>query len=171
MNIRHIRDLTLKILGIFYLSHALVYAPQLSSLFMSWDKTPEYAGHGPAIALSVLLPLAFWIGLGLVLVFRTSIVVALLWPRPPEDNGSTAAGTPALAFWIVLIGFFYFVGALGGAVAETWILAVNREMRGSFLQFKFLPEFITMILSIVCIVKAKAIAAWLQTKIGEDSQQ
>ena len=26
MNIRHIRDLALKILGIFYLSHALIYA-------------------------------------------------------------------------------------------------------------------------------------------------
>ncbi len=64
MNIRQIRDLALKILGIYYLSSALVRAPQFASIFFSWNKSPEMAGHGLAISLSVLLPFRVWAGCG-----------------------------------------------------------------------------------------------------------
>ncbi len=172
MNIRQIRDLALKLLGIYYLSSALVRTPQFASLFFPWEKgSPEIAGHRLAVALSVLLPLAFWLLIGLLLTFRTRLVDGLLWPSQAEESQSTAPSRPSLRFWIVLIGFFFFVGAAGGAVAEIWILAVNRQIRGSFMQYKFLQELITLVLSIICILKAQAIETWLKTKIGEDSQQ
>ena len=71
MNIRQIRDLALKILGIYYLSNALIYAPQFAGVFTSWGKVSEIAGHESAVLLSVLLPLLFWTGIGLVLTFRS----------------------------------------------------------------------------------------------------
>ena len=169
MNIRQIRDLALKILGLYYLSSALIRAPQFASLFFSWDKSPEMAGHKLAIAFSVLLPFAFWLLIGLVLTFRTGLVAAILWPSR-EEQASGAIARPSLRFWIVLIGFFFFVSAAGGTVAQVWTFAVHRDMRGSFLYYKFLPELVTLVLSIVCILKTQAIEAWLKTKIGEDSQ-
>ncbi len=170
MNIRQIRDLALKILGIYYLSSALVRAPQIASMFFSWDKSPEMAGHGLAIAVSVLVPLAFWLIIGLLLTFRTALVAAVLWPSRDEPESPMAA-RPSLRFWIVLIGFFFAVGAAGGAVAQLWVLVAHRSMRGSYMYHRFLPELVTLALSIVCIFKAQAIEAWLNTKIGQGSQQ
>ena len=170
MNIRQIRDLSLKILGIYYLSHAIIIAPQFCSIFLSWGRSPEMAGHGVAIALSVLLPLVFWIAIGLVLTFRTSLVVALLWSSRSEDEHTTATASPSLRFWIVLVGLFFFVRSLGGTVSQLWVFAASQQMRGSFTYYRSLPELITLILSIVCIAKAKAIETFLMAKIGEDSQ-
>ncbi len=169
MNIRQIRDLALKILGIYYLSSALVRAPQFASIFFSWNKSPEMAGHGLAISLSVLLPLAFWLLIGLLLTFRTGLVSAILWPSRNEPE-STTITRPSLRFWIVLIGFFFAIGAAGGAVAQLWVLVAHQSMRGSYMYSRFLPELVTLVLSIICIFKAQAIEAWLNTKIGQDSQ-
>ncbi len=169
MNIRQIRDLALKILGIYYLSSALVRAPQFASIFFSWNKSPEMAGHGFAISLSVLLPLAFWLAIGLLLTFRTRLVSAILWPTREEPESNTIT-RPSLGFWIVLIGFFFAVGAAGGAIAQVWTFAVHRDMRGSFMYHRFLPELLTLVLSIICLFKARAIQVWLNTKIKEDSQ-
>lgn len=161
MNARQIRDLALKVLGIYYLSHAIIIAPQFGSIFFSWGKSPEMAGHELAIALSVLLPLVFWIGIGLVLTFRTSLVAAILWSASAEDQPAPATAKPSLRFWIVLVGFFFLVKSLGGAVSQLWVLAASQQMRGSFTYYRSLPEFITLVLSIVCIVKAQAIETFL----------
>jgi hypothetical protein len=169
MNIRQIRDLALKILGIYYLSSALIRAPQFASIFFSWDKSPEMSGHGLAIAVSVLVPLAFWLLIGLLLTFRTGLVAAILWPSRDEPDVPTTA-RPSLRFWIVLIGFFFAVGAAGGAIAQLWVLVAHRSMRGSYMYSRFLPELVTLVLSMICIFKAQAIEAWLNTKIGQDCQ-
>lgn len=169
MNIHQIRDLALKILGIYYLSRALVYAPQLASLFFSWDKRPEMDGHGVSIALSVLVPLAFWLIIGLLLTFRTGVVTNLLWSSRDEPETSTIA-KPSMRFWIVLIGFFFLVSSTGGVVVQIWVI-VDKNIQGAVMYFRFLPEVVTLVLSVVCIIKARAIESWLKTKIEEDSQQ
>ena len=128
------------------------------------------AGHELAIALSVLLPLAFWIGIGLVLTFRTSLVAAILWASAREEQQPPATARPSLRFWIVLIGFFFLVKSLGGAVSQLWVFATSQQIRGSFTYYGSLPDFITLVLSIVCIVQAQAIETFLMAKIGKDSQ-
>jgi hypothetical protein len=169
MNIRQLRDLALKILGIYYLSSALVRAPRFANIFFEWNKSFEMAGHGLAISLSVLLPLVFWLFIGLLLTFRTALVAAILWPSRDEAE-TTAIARPSLRFWIVLIGFFFAVGAAGGAVAQLWVLVAHQSMRGSYMYSRFLPELVTLVLSTICIFKAQAIEAWLNRKIGQDSR-
>ena len=165
MNIRQIRDLALKILGIYYLSHALIYAPQFASLFTSRSKLSEISGHEFAVLLSVLLPLLFWISIGFLLTFRTSLVATILWPASAEDQQAAASARPSLRFWIVLVGFFFLVKSLGAAVSQIWMFAASQQMRGAFAYYRPLPELITLALSIVCIVKAQAIETFLITKI------
>lgn len=167
MSIRQIRDLALKILGLYYLSSALVQAPPLASIFLSWDKSPEMAGHGVAIALSGLLPFAFWLGIGLLLTFRTAIIDGVLWPVQ-EESGVGTTTRPSLRFWIVLIGFFFFISAAGDAVAQLWILAAEREMRAPITYTRFLPDLATLLLSVFCILKAQVVETWLESRI-EDS--
>ena len=166
MDIRHLRDLALKILGIYYLSIALAEVPQIAGLFITRDYGPEMAGHEFAIALSVLLPLVFWFGIGLLLTFRTSIVTTVLWRSQPELAVGPMA-KPFLRFWIVLIGFFFAVDAAGGAVAEVWILALQSDMRGDLAYSPLFPELIKLVLSGFCILRAHVIEAWLKTKMED----
>ena len=165
MNIRQIRDLALKVLGIYYLAHALLLAPQFF-LFFTLDRSQTAGLTLITLSLSVLLPIAFWIIIGLLLTFYTGLVAAVLWPKQEEPETGLAA-KPSLRFWIVLIGFYFLVSATGGAVAQVWTLTV----RGAFMYYKFLPELVTLVLSIACILKARAIETWLNSKIGEDNQQ
>lgn len=167
MTIREIRDLALKVLGIYYLSKALIYAPQFASLFFY----PEVAGNEIAIALSALLPLSFWLLIGLLLTFRTGLVAAVLWSSREEESQTSTASKPSLRFWIVLVGFFYLIGSLGGTVSQLWMFAANQEMQSFVSYYQSIPELMTLVLSIFCITKARAIEAFLMTKIGKDRQQ
>lgn len=88
----------------------------------------------------------------------------------PAEPESGALPRPSPRFWIVLIGFFFFVSAAGGAVAQLWTLAAHAEMRRSFMHYRFLPELVTLALSIVCILKARTIETWLNRHIDEESQ-
>ena len=167
MNIKQIRDLTLKLMGIYYLSVALIYAPQLASVFSSRGKLPETSVNDLAIALSVLLPLFFWTIIGLVLTFRTTAVAKRLWSSMPEESQPyRTARRPSLRFWIVLVGFFYFVGGLGGTVSQLWIVASNSGPYAALLS-----DLITLALSITCIVKAATLEAYLMRKIAKNGQQ
>jgi len=171
MNIKQIRDLALKIMGIYYLSHALIYVAQFAGVITSWGKVPEVSGKEFAVVLSLLLPLLFWFGIGLLLTFRTALVAACLWSQASDEPQASVTARPSLRFWIVLIGFFYFLGALGGTVSQLWVFLAGREMRGSFTYYRSLPQLITLALSIVCMMKAAAIEAFLMGKIENDGQQ
>jgi hypothetical protein len=54
---------------------------------------------------------------------------------------------------------------------SVWDLLRTSTMRGSVIYYQHIREFVTLFLSIVCIVKARTIEAWLTTKIEDDSQQ
>ena len=171
MNIRHARDLALKILGIYYLFHAIVYTPQLCGVFAMWNRNPSNEYSRMAIAMSVLVPLLFWLVFGLLLTFKTSSVLRLLWPSSDEVDSTTPTGTPSMSFWIVLVGFFYFVGSFGGALSQLWQFVDERHYGTSYRISKLLPQLFTLALSVFCIIKAKAIEAWLTNHITRDSQQ
>jgi hypothetical protein len=166
MNIMQIRDLALKVLGIYYLSQSIIYILQLTMVFASYGEMVE---HKFAIYLPTLFCLVFWAIIGCALTFRTSFVVAILWSRQPEEEHTTTK--PSLRLWIVLIGLFFFVKSLGGTIYQLLIFATRQQERDIFVYYQSLPGIITFVLSIVCIVKARAIERFLMGKIGINSQQ
>lgn len=170
MNIAHIRDLALKILGIFYLCQALVYAPQICGIFTSLSGNCEYQASRLAVGLSVFLPLFFWLVAGAILTFRTAAVIRVLWSRRESDESMPQTAGSSMTTWIMLVGVFYFVGSLGGVVAELWRV-VERRYLDPIAWDRFVPNLITLGLSIACVVKARAIETWLRRRIGKDSSE
>ena len=61
-----------------------------------------------------------------------------------------------------MVGVFYFVSSTAGLLSQLWILGVNRQMFGkTFVSLKFLPDVFLFPLSIVCMLKAKRVEAFI----------
>jgi hypothetical protein len=171
MNTHHARDLALKLFGISYLFRCIIYFPQLIGMF-NMMKNHEQFGTSPlSLAMTVIAPLTFWLTIGVVLMFRTTAVLRILWPRQQNDKTESATVVPAMSFWIVLICFYFLVGAVGGASSELYTLFVKPELRHLTKQIKFFPHIITIMFSAICIFKAEVIGKWLTQHISKDSQQ
>jgi len=163
MTTRQIRDLAIRILGLYYLAHAIIYLPQILGIFSISGKEAEYIAHKGVFVIASLVPIAMYFVIAYVLLFKTRGIMALLWQTVDEEVGNTST-VLSLTTWVSLIGLFYLIGSVGGVVAELYILGVKREIMGSYLSFKFLPEIITLILSTLCIIKAQGIAGYLKRK-------
>ena len=163
MTTRQIRDLAIRVLGLYYLAHAIIYLPQILGIFSISGKEAEYMGNKAIFVIASLIPIAMYFVVAYVLLVKTRAIMALLWPTTAEETGNTS---PALSLttWVSLIGLFYLIGSAGGAASELWILGTRREVMGSFLSYKFLPDLVTMLLSVICIVKSRQIAEFLEKK-------
>lgn len=161
MTTRQIRDLAIRILGLYYLSNAIIYLPQILGLFSMSGKEAEHIANKAVFVIASLIPIAMYFVIAYVLLFKTRAIVALLWPRTDEEAGDVST-VPSLTTWVSLIGLFYLIGSVGGAASELWMLGAKREMMGSFLSYKFLPDLITMVLAVICIAKSRQIAEYLK---------
>ena len=172
MNTRDIRDLVLKVIG-FYCAVRFVYALSQSAVSCmsilgesrSVVESMSRIASRPLFVVLMFLPPVLYLLLACFLLFRTSGVVALLWPQQHHaelpDNESRA---PAMSFWISLIGIYFFIHSAGGLVSQLWILATRREMFGSgFISIRQIPDLVTFPISILAIVKAEAIERLVTT--------
>ena len=163
MNISQVRDLAVKLLGLYYLITAIAYLPQLVGLFTISGKDKEFITHMGFFILSAILPAILYFIAAFFLLIKTSFVLRILWLH--EDSVPATPTTLTLTTGISLIGFFYLIGSLGGLSVELYILSINREMWGSSIQYKYLPNIVSSVLSLICIIKARKIAEFLKSKI------
>lgn len=170
MTVRQVRDLAIRILGLYYFACAIIHLPQALGLFYISDKETEYIAHKGVFVIASIVPMAMYFLVAYLLCFKTRGIMALLWPTVDEEPESMSNALP-LATWVSLIGLFYLIGSLGGAASELWRLGVKRDVMGSWLSYKALPEVITVVLAVVCIIKARQIAECLNKPTGLGAQQ
>ena len=163
MTTRQIRDLAIRILGLYYLAHAIIYLPQIFSIFFISGKEAEYIAHEVIFVIASLIPIAMYFVVAYVLLFKTRVIMDLLWSRADEEAGETTT-VLSLTSWVSLIGLFYLIGSVGGVASQLWMLGTNRETTGYFFSSKFLPDLIAMVLAVICIVKSRQIAEYLKKK-------
>ena len=170
MNTQNIRDLAIKLLGLYFFAQAVVWVPQIIGA-LSIANMVDYVAYKSIFVFALLLPLIFYCMIAYVLILKTRIVMVRLWPEQEQNTSEANAVSLSLTTWISLIGLFYFVGSVGGVLTELYIIGTKRELAGAYLSFKFIPSVITMIISIVCIAKAHAIANFLKRKAEQSTQQ
>jgi len=163
MTTRQIRDLAIRILGLYYLAHAIIYLPQILGIYSISGKEAEFIAHKTIFVIASLIPIAMYFVVAYVLLFKAPAIMTMLWPRVDDETGDTST-VLSLTTWVSLIGLFYLVGSVGGFASELWMLGANREMMGSYLSYKFVPNLITLVLAVICIVKAQQIAEYLKKK-------
>jgi hypothetical protein len=165
MNICQIRDLALKLLGLNFLFRALSFIPSLGGLFASMSKPGELTQIMLASVISILLPFAFWMACGFILVFRTAFVASRLWSAEKTVLAAGEPVFPRLSFWIVVIGFFFFIEALGSTVADVWVFFIRSAGQSSQTNtLCFIPHFVALVISMLCMGNARTIERILDKK-------
>lgn len=65
---------------------------------------------------------------------------------------------------IRLLGIYYLANAIIGVPQIFAIFTLSGKEAGYVVSYKFLPDLITMVLALLCIVKSRQIAAYLKRK-------
>ncbi|MBW7864684.1 MAG: hypothetical protein H3C30_09765 [Candidatus Hydrogenedentes bacterium] len=166
MNTEHTRDLALKMLGLYFITNAIINIPLLMAFFAPWGGT-----HGDSemviIALSAFLPIALGLFIGWFLAFRTAKVALFLWPSKAGETQNSVMGKPSLRCWIVLIGVYFFVRSAGGGMSEILGFFVEQEGTRYVSSFNMPSHLVTLVLAVICVHMAPQIETFLLKRIGE----
>jgi hypothetical protein len=169
MNATQIRDLAIKLLGIYCIARVIMLVPSLLVLFAS--RYRDAFGDRIEFVLAPGVSFFLYCATGYLLLFHSALVLRLLWPPAEEQSGATSVSLP-LATWVSLIGLFYLIGALaetvslGAKLLCEWDRWRSFDLR-TFDQVRLFTEVITLILAMLCITKAKQIAEYLTKKTAE----
>ena len=169
MTAQQTRDLAIRILGVYYLAHAIIFLPQIAgACFISGKEAGSFI-HKTILVMATIAPIALYFVIAYLLCLRTKGVMAVLWPTVEEDGHKASAPVP-LTTWVGLIGLFYFIGSFGGVASELWRLGTHRDAMGSWLSYTLIAQAITLVLAVLCLVKAGRIAEYLNTWTTSDTR-
>jgi hypothetical protein len=171
MNKSYIRDLALKLFGIFYLLKSAISLGQLIGMLSMLQSDEPFDASLLYLVLTVIIPLTLWLIIGIVLTFRTATVERILWPRQQSDEVATLTAVPPMSFWIVLICFYFIISAIGGASSELYVFIAKPEWRHLVKQVQMSSHIVTIIFSAICIFKAEVIGNWLTKHISKGNKQ
>lgn len=158
VKIDHIRDLALKIMGIYFLRGAASLVSHLADtlsfkLYAGQDWEPwtmvftEFIPFGTSLLFSYLL------------LFRTRSICRLLWSEERESRENRAA-VLTIATCVGLVAFYY---SLNGLQELTWGLGgivANEGSRHTRL-WDLGGHVVFLLVTILCMVKTRTIAGYL----------
>lgn len=165
MNVPQIRDLILKIVGVYCLvvSFSLI---QVVLFMLLKGLTSGGILMGMGMSILYLGMLAVWIGLAWVLLRRTNAVRRRIWPEDGADSGPVTPPKMTMAFWVAVVGLSAFLQSVDNFGAIGWRgLAdiLSSEAPASFVDWAVL--LVPALLSAVCVLRAREIGAWISAPI------
>lgn len=169
MTIQHVRDLAIKIMGLYFLSQAFYYFTQIPWIIFSFDKNSgDFIENYRVIIISTFLcPLIFYSVIGFLLTFGTSRIITILWGSTQESQELSTPPTPSLQLWIILIGLFFFFKSFGSTVTQLGFFLANKNVSIELFSRQLCIDLLTLALSIVCMMKAQVLESFLQKRIAK----
>ena len=165
MNVPQIRDLILKIVGVYCLVVSFSLVPAvLFAVIGSLGAGGMLAGMGTGV-LSLGM-LSVWIGLTWVLLRRTDAVRRRIWPEDGAENGPVTLPKMTMAFWVAVVGLYAFLQSVDNFGLIGWrniVTIRSTESPASFVDWAVL--LVPVLLSAVCVLRAREIGAWISAPI------
>ena len=165
MNVHQIRDLILKIVGVYCL---VVSFSLVQVVLFAVIGSLGAGGMLVAMGMSIfyLGMLAAWIGLAWVLLRRTNAVRRRIWPEDGADGGPVTLPKMTMAFWVAVVGLSAFLQSVDNFGAIGWrgvAYILSSEAPASFVDFALL--LVPVLLCAVCVLRAREIGAWISAPI------
>jgi len=163
MTIQHVRDLAIKIMGLYFLSQAFYYFTQIPWILFSFNKNSGdlIENYRVIIISTFLCPLIFYSVIGFFLTFGTSRIITILWGSTQESQELSTPPTPSLQLWIILIGLFFFFKSFGSTVTLLGSILVDKNHSTEHISHRLCIDLLTLALSIVCMMKAQVLEGFL----------
>ncbi len=159
MNIRQLRDLAIKFIGLWCLMSGVLTIPFIASMVgYSFDAGFHFDHVLSTLLYLAMLPLYF--GFPYLLLFQTHGVAAVLWQEEELSTGPDF--DTSLETCVALIGVYYIPEALFKVMSHLEFFAVRPEGASGYGYTNFLPDAVMLAVAVLCIVKSKAIAAYIR---------
>lgn len=156
MNIRQLRDLAIKIVGLMCVSQAAFLFVQLPGLLMA-----AWSFHGLLWIAGFAFFMLFYAAFAYVLLVQSRAVAGLLWPEDEIVTGPDF--TLSLEACIALVGVYFIPNALSRIAGDVLAMAVLPEGVSWYQRWGgFIPQSVLLAIAVLCIVKSKAIAAYVR---------
>jgi hypothetical protein len=160
MNIRQLRDLAIKLLGLYLMAHGLLNMVQFVHFFDLSGRSGVRITSQKIVILGFMLPVAVYLLFAGMLLFATRLVARCLWPVKDETD-IQAPALPFLATGVSLLGLYFLLASLGGLVSRLWTFGVEFSQSNHLFLLPAVPDVVGVVLGLACIFKAKAIADFL----------
>ena len=166
MNVHQVRDLILKIVGVYclFISFSLIQLV-LSMLSEHWDARggPGFLGDN----LFYLALLAVWIVLAWVFLRRTDAIRRRIWPEDAGDATPVTLPRTTMAFWVAVVGLYEFLQSVDVLPLIGWraVMQISPSELPSTLS-GWVVQLAPCVLSAVCVLGARDIGAWIAAPIG-----
>lgn len=165
MNVPQIRDLILKIIGVYCL--VVTFSLLQAVLFMVLEGLMSGSILlGLGMGIFHLGMLAVWIGLTWVFLRRTDAVRRRIWSEDGADSGPVTLPKMSMAFWVAVVGLSAFLQSVDNFGAIGWrgvADILSSEAPASFVDWAVL--LVPVLLSAVCVLRAREIGAWISAPL------
>ena len=161
MNIRQLRDLAIKFIGLWCLSSGVMMISQVFGTFGYFFKNGSFLS-GAAYLLSFAVTVVLYGGLTYLLLFKSSMVAGLLWTEKEEDSAESNV-TATLEMCVALIGFYYIPDVLSRFAFDIGISIARMQITSGYHEYSELfRDAILLAVAVTCIVKSKTIATHIR---------
>jgi len=154
ITIHQVRDLALKILGLYCVLGLLV---QLSGAAYVTALIPDetYPGNAVIELAQCLANAAIYLIAAYLLLFRTQLVLRIVWPTPePESEAPFAPRLASLEFWFQLLGVFFVVRSLPAVASAIAFWLFNSDTISTSTVYGrggTIDSAVTLALAVICI--------------------
>lgn len=165
MNVPQIRDLILKIVGVYCL--VVTFSLLQAVLFMVLEGLMSGSILlGLGMGIFHLGMLAVWIGLTWVFLRRTDAVRRRIWSEDGADSGPVTVPKMTMAFWVAVVGLHAFLQSAGRLFSIGWEgIATIHSTERSFSLLDWIVFLVPVLLSAVCVLRAREIGAWISAPL------
>ena len=118
MKTSDVRDLAIKLFGVYCLVTFVAIIPQVVMIFLASESAMQAIRSRLALGGLWCIQFGVYAAFGYLFLFRTQAVVRLIWgPSAPSDQSPGLQVPTGLSFWIVLIGVFYLIQSVSQMIS------------------------------------------------------
>lgn len=166
MNVHQIRNLILKLFGVYglFISFSWIQLV-LGMLSEHWG-----ARGGPGFLADnffFLAVLVVWIVLAWTFLRRTDAIRRRIWPEDAGDATPVTLPKTTMAFWVAVVGLYEFLQSVDTLPVIGWraVMQICPSELPSTLA-DWVVQLAPCVLSAVCVLRARDIGAWIAAPIG-----
>jgi hypothetical protein len=164
MNIRQLRDLAIKFIGLSCLSSGVIILAEIfSGLGVQLGDLAQKGAYMREVGFLLMFAVATLLygGLAYLLLFKSDLIARVLWRDEEESDVSNVTAT--LEMGVALVGLYHIPNGIHRVASESFSLVSSSGTSfSSHFYGTLFGDAVLLAVAVLCIVKSKTIAAYIR---------